>query len=524
MARRFLTGIGKTSVALPLLFLMMSCGNGQSGSVSAATGAPPKPIDARVVPPTTIGMNLGIISPSGVEESFTDLVQAHGGLWLVTDHGWKTNPEAGIQVDATGHPVNIPRGTTLIVSLYQDARFPIQSIDCRMSAGWSVSLFGDGRKFGSDTAFTIDIVPKPGATLRPPVLMVKATSDQSNLKELSCKPAKSGSAVFMPIFLENLKPFRVLRFMDWMKTNDAPAVDWPDRPAPAEFNQSTKGVAVEYMVALANEEHADPWFTLPFDATPEYYRQFALYVRDHLAKDRKVYVELSNEVWNTSFKQSRDATARGKSDYPDAKDYMAADYNYADRVRALMAIWSEVFADQKQRLVRVASAQAVWADRADAILGHKDTWRSVDMLATAPYFGTSGFEIPIDDPKARTDMLFANGPATIDKVIQQAKASKAIAAKYGLRYGTYEGGPSYTNGMPERQKQLNEMSRDPRMYDLYTLFLTRWQKEIGGLFMAFDSVGSYGQWGAWGHKEYLTQPLSEAPKMRALMNFTSPRQ
>lgn len=35
-------------------------------------------------------------------------------------------------------------------------------------------------------------------------------------------------------------------------------------------------------------------------------------------------------------------------------------------------------------------------------------------------------------------------------------------------------------------------------------------------FMAFTSAGAYSKYGTWGHREWTTQPDSQAPKARAL--------
>ena len=53
------------------------------------------------------------------------------------------------------------------------------------------------------------------------------------------------------------------------------------------------------------------------------------------------------------------------------------------------------------------------------------------------------------------------------------------------------------------------------MYDLYTSYLDRWRREVGGPLVLYQSTGN----GAWGHKDYTGQPLSETPKMRAIIDF-----
>src|SRR5439155_23960025 len=72
-----------------------------------------------------------------------------------------------------------------------------------------------------------------------------------------------------PLFLERLSPFHALRFMHWQATDSSNIQHWSDR-RPADYaRQSTfdtmfqNGVAPEYMVELANELDADPWFNMP---------------------------------------------------------------------------------------------------------------------------------------------------------------------------------------------------------------------------------------------------------------------
>ena len=393
------------------------------------------------------------------------------------------------------------------------------SFDCHISPGWQYKMFGDPVIEGSGTRFTLKVAPEHGRAAM--ALMLMPTGASADLTDIGCslRDDPDPKSPFVPAYLGDLKPFAVIRFMNLMRANSIGHRDWATRATPHSFSQAgPRGWSVEYMVELANEAHADPWFTMPFDADPDYYRQFATYVRDHLAPDRKVYVEYSNEVWNTAFPQGREATRLGQAAYPAVDPYTADDYYYADRVRAVMKIWTEVFAGQEKRLVRVASAIAILPQRADRILAHDQTWRSVDMLATAPYFGSNGFEIK-EDGQARVDGLFAEGPKLVNRAIQNALGAKRVAAKYGLRYGTYEGGPGFSNGMPAIQKDLNAMNQDPRMYGLYTLFLNRWRKEVGGLLMLFSLTGVSGQYGGWGHLEYTGQPPSESPKMRALIDF-----
>ena len=199
----------------------------------------------------------------------------------------------------------------------------------------------------------------------------------------------------------------------------------------------------------------------------------------------------------------------------------ASDFYYADQVRAAMAVWTEAFRSQRERLVRVLASQAVNPRRAEQALSHNGTWRSVDALATAPYFGTDGTDIQAPAGPARVDAIFAKGPQLVDAAIGYARAAKAAAQAHGLRYISYEGGPAFYSYRPDLRDDALAVNNDPRIHDLYALFLQRWRTEIGDLFVAFDSVSTPSVGGSWGHRTYTGQPLSEAPKARALVEATA---
>src|SRR5207237_4065230 len=51
-------------------------------------------------------------------------------------------------------------------------------------------------------------------------------------------------------FLDHLKRFSTLRFMDWTSTNSSTVVNWSDRTLPTG-RQTVHGVAWEYVIELA---------------------------------------------------------------------------------------------------------------------------------------------------------------------------------------------------------------------------------------------------------------------------------
>lgn len=485
-----------------------------AGRISPSGDQVPAASASLAAAPTEIGINLGEQEYWSTQWVFADPIMSTGQLYFI-DHG---DEGGGPFIDqlrhlTNGRPLGAPAGTRFHVGVQQGVlRAPSGVFDCTISPGWEVTSFGTGTvsQHGTRFRYVIPNVPDPFVQLR-----LRATKDGASLSELACAPAGAPGTLFNPDFLADNRPFRVLRFLHWMRANDAPKQLWAERATPASFSQAgPKGMALEYMVQLCTDLPCDPWFTLPLDTDADYYRAFATYVRDHLPRDRKIYVELSNEVWNEGFGQGREATKRGRALYPDASPLEANDYYYADRVREFMAVWTQVFAGQEKRLVRVAAAQAVYAQRARNILSHEETWRSVDALAVAPYFGRNIQEVETPGA-ARIDAMFASVPKLIDDALRGASENKAVAARYGLRFMAYEGGQHFVAFTPEAKADLAKLEHDPRMYDAYKAYIGRWNSEIGGLLMLFDSVSNT----SFGMKDYTGQPLSEAPKMRAAIDF-----
>jgi hypothetical protein len=66
---------------------------------------------------------------------------------------------------------------------------------------------------------------------------------------------------------------------------------------------------------------------------------------------------------------------------------------------------------------------------------------------------------------------------------------------------------------------LQQVERDPRMYDLYKSFISQWQSQIGDTMNLFDLNSPINQYGGWGLWEYAGQSLSASPKMQAVREF-----
>ena len=172
-------------------------------------------------------------------------------------------------------------------------------------------------------------------------LTVTSTNPNNNIRNIRLVPEQYENQVnqayanddlgklFNPDFVDKIRDFEVLRFMDWMGTNNSTKSQWSDRQHPDMYTFTPQedlfdggGMPVEYMVALGNETNTDVWFTMPHLATDDYITRFAEYVRDNLDPNLNVYVEYSNEVWNGQFDQAQYARQQGQQlTHYDADEY-----------------------------------------------------------------------------------------------------------------------------------------------------------------------------------------------------------
>jgi hypothetical protein len=335
---------------------------------------------------------------------------------------------------------------------------------------------------------------------------------------------ENGKTTFHPEFLKRLEPFRVLRFMDWGKTNNSALRHWSERTRPTDPRYSTdQGVPLEVMIELANTCKADPWFCLPHLADDDFVRRFAGTVKERLGPGRKVYVEYSNEVWNGSFAQSRWAREQGqrlKLGDPEGLRF------YSQRSVEVFHIWEEVFGGH-ERLVRVMGSQFANPWVSEQVLTWQDASKHTDALAVAPYFGYQ-----YGDPKTADDVSKKTAEQLLDALDAEVEGSNRdlirkqneTARKYQVQLIAYEGGQHLTGvAGAENNEALTSLfiaaNRHPRMGTLYKKHFANWFTNGGGLYAVYNSSGTPTKWGSWGVLEYQDQPTDKAPKYQAILEF-----
>jgi hypothetical protein len=337
---------------------------------------------------------------------------------------------------------------------------------------------------------------------------------------------------FDPIFLRRWQGVACLRFMDWMHTNGSKISRWSERPTPAGATFSGKGVAVEVMVDLANRLKADAWFCMPHLADDDYVRQFARVVKERLDPKLKVWIEMSNEVWNSQFAQTRWSWEKAKElgIGPQERPWEGGGMFYAGRSVEMFRIWQEEFGG-RERLVRVLAWQSGnthWMR--NIVLPYKDAWKETDALAIAPYVAMNvhreGKDLTADKVAAMSvdEAMDWLEKTSLPRSIKMIRDSKQVADDYGLRLVAYEAGQHMVGvGDATNNDQLTALfhkcNASPRMGKIYDAYLAAWKDSGGDLLCNFSSVGRWSKWGSWGVIQFYNDDPAGSPKLMSLMRW-----
>ncbi len=521
------------------------------------TQTPPTPIPTSSTGKSLVGMNLAGVSYYDTQWVFVDVMKnaGAGGRWLTKNatglSAWDTGYGLQIPLDSNGYPLEIPYNVPS-VSTPQFVHILIKGTGNYPSGDYTVFYDGDGDLdfdlssliISKDTILKKYVVrvasPTTGGGLH---IVIKRSNISDPIKNIRIiTPGFENTyqtQTFHPLFLQRLQGVGAIRFMDFQKTNNNPSTT--TRTPKTYFTQShPNGVALEYQIELANVLDADPWFNIPHLADDNYIRQFAITVKQQLEPDKKVYIEYSNELWNTQFSQTTWIQQQGCND-PITKvtnaggscDSTKSGFKYqAKRSAEIFKIFEEEFGVDANRLVKVAGgrldAGSVQTAHSNLLMGYFSELNisAPNALAITTYFGET----------IRNQALNQTYSAlTVSEVLDKAEAhlynytkpniqiNKQIANNYGVKLIAYEGGQhivaafEFTNEANLVNKLL-AANRDLRMEDLYNKMYLIWFQEGGNLLAHFNYAFKPDKFGSWGVLEYQDQPELDAPKYRATKN------
>ncbi|MFN3953853.1 MAG: hypothetical protein ACK4LQ_05315 [Pararhodobacter sp.] len=530
-----------------------------------------------------LAFNLADLNDWSTQAPFIDVMRT-ARAWIGHRPGqWGGMDEAELRdggfLDDDGWMLRVPPALSHVSTLVlTDLPAEMTSMAGRYHARWEGSAplgFGGAarnvRYAGRSASF--DFAPGAGA--------VSIEFRRGDLRNLSVVHERHLDAfergeIFNPDWLARIGDAENLRFMDWMRTNNATMAHWHERPRPEDYTWARNGVPLEVMLALANQTGAEPWFTLPHLADDDFVRRFTEAVRDGLRPDLRAWIEFSNEVWNWSFAQADWAEQNARARW--GQEWAWVQF-YALRAAQVMDIAAEVFAESPERLVRVLGIFTGWLGLEQDILnaplwqaeapGNRAPHHAFDAYAVTGYFsaelhteerqpmlrdwlaesaqaageraeadGLAGAARDAFIHKHRFDLaleragreLLDGGVSgqrenSVRHLLEHTLAHHArAAAAHDLALVMYEGG---THVVVEPAQHDNAelvaffaaLNYSAEMGALYRALIEGWNALTPAPFNAYSDIYAPTIWGSWGALRHLDDAN---PRWQALMDATQP--
>ncbi len=528
-----------------------------------------------------VGVNLEVHSSFASQIIFADAMK-RALPWVSInfpyDGQWNTGVE--IPLDADGYPLELPYqppsgGPAQIVGTFlfngMEGRYPAGTYTLIFEGAGLLNLSGaNGDQFFTQAGtYPITVDPTQGNLY----LEIVSSNAQDPIRNIRLiLPGHEQTYQTQPFYqplIDRLQSFSAVRLMQTMRTNggDYPCDNgvpvthascvkrWAQRPQSNYYTQATsRGVALEYLIDLANTAGINLWLNIPHGADDPYIQEVARLVRQRLASSLSVYIELSNELWNFSgdYPQANWARAAGLAQGLDADPEHARRKFVVKRSADMFHLFKQEFGSQHGRVVNVlpgvapdawtndqmlhdlndpninpnavqAHALAVGGYIGGLVLDEAVFLNEANQLTPADLLNRLRANITIDRPDP-----FEPGD-TIPSLSTIVQSNKAVADAHGVDFIAYEGGQYLVeNQGPTNHQNLGEnavaANRDAEMYHVYRDLMTTWETNGGGLFMHYSLVRRPSwMWGSFGALEWVDQPLGQAHKYRALLDYIEGR-
>ena len=531
--------------------------HGKSGAVQLGWSSPTVPfqvIDAA----TPLGINSAAVLPGEPGNIFADAVKQ------AAPFGAYSNSAATVAKDASGWPLadaSLPlwasgreMNGTYQLSFNGEAKLvDWTGLGSFMVGGvaYGATLpFGTGYNAATNTTTARWVVtnaaPAPATLGFAQTKRTAASATGSGITNLHIlRPLAPGSTtphgageLFSAAYKSFLSYFTGIRFMDYLATNGNRQANWADRVKPADATQyqptggygwQGKGASWEYLVALANETGKDVWINVPVYASDDYVTKLAqlfAYGSDGinpyaspqaapvyapLDANLKLYIEYSNELWNTSFPQYNSNVALAEAEAAAGNSALAYDKNgswfvwerrrAAERIAQISTLFRGVFGDEAM-MTRVRpvfewqygnmnETAAVGLDFLDDYYNNADGVKHVATPHPVNYFlygGGGGWYVePVHEGLGTAAAVFASG-----QNVPSTGGDALWANAFGLKAMGYEGG--FEVGGDTGTAAEVALNLDPGVLGQATQALTAFFHLGGTMPFIFNAAGatSYG--------------------------------
>ena len=580
--------------------------------IAAGAGTAAAQTNAR----SPLGVNVRELRYWGTEMHTVDFFKrasnGAGGVWLTQcawpcANGWNTGEQARLDLDANGWPRSLPAADA-VVSYRTVATILWMNADMLPAGRWTVLYDGEGTLAYGQTGVVrnaaastpgrdvFDVAAVPNAWLTLAITVTDPHKTGNYLRNIRVIPpggtcngdifhyAADASACpssyraltetyasepFHPQFLNDLRPFAALRFMQFSSTNLDQTTQWSERAQLADISwgyNSNRGAPFEVSLDIASTLDASPWLNIPAMAGDDYVVQFARLAKARLNTRRPIYLEYGNEVWNGVYPYSigaQWAREQGKARWPNSaeSDYAKGMNWFALRTKQICALWKQEFADRPGQVKCVMGSQGAgsWVTdhyelscplhAAEAGGTACNATAGIDAVAGGYYFGghitdpvfqgqiEAEWFTQADGGLGKLFQEIADGSvltappdwtrsrATVAQIAASMAANQPVAEKHGVEMIAYEGGNElFGRDNSAYQIQMQTLSeraqRDPRMAAAYGAVLNQWKANGGHLYMVFESTGRYSaNRGNSTLLEWQGQSRDQAPKYDAVLRF-----
>ncbi|MEZ4910836.1 MAG: T9SS type A sorting domain-containing protein [Saprospiraceae bacterium] len=479
-----------------------------------------------------IGINLYFNKYWSKEMPFADLMM-QASEWLDED----LNPVATNSVgfsQVTGYPFFVPivnngnpHSLKRIICLDNNGIHPKGNYTLHFEGSGNIFLEGDDvDSLVSETSNMkiYHISPKNKGEI---ILSLNYSDIEDPIREihLMMPNTELGKDVFNPAFLEKLAPFSTIRFLNWTETNHNTIEKWEERVVPTYYNQtSTKGVSYEYLIQLCNTLGKNMWINIPHAADTIFIENLASLLDNELNSNLQIFLEYSNEVWNTNHASNQWVANKGSSIHSEHQ------YKYAYFAGQAFKIFTNKF--KNHSLTRLLCGQQSLADVALKSVNGMDFFNLNDTYDAISCTGNLYLN---DSDRLLAESLGEN--LTVDQVLQMLENNleteiienmarhqdiAQVNGKYLIAYETnvlplveY----SQFGTPPPHAKGFYQSIYDSRLKELYQRWMNIMFDDFDlELMMAFvladDNLAHYG---SFGHLDNIFQDAPYPPAYQALI-------
>ena len=420
----------------------------------------------------------------------------------------------------------------------------------------------------NNEAFTITFASTkrtPASATNTGVTQVKLMRPLSPGSTTSCDTTQ----LFMNDFIAQLAPFKCLRALGFVATNWNQDSLWSDRTLMQHARQSPptggkpygwegRGASYEALIMLANQTQKDLWLTIPHKTTDDYVSKLALLfkygsdgvnpytstqanpVYPPLDSNLKLYVEYSNEVWNSQFSQDSWNYAQAALEPIVKYDGSTDNWEWGMRRKGLRTvqisiIFRNVFGSEMMTRVRpVICTQKGYNDRSrqtmefvDKYFNKRDsrsTWNDPHPVNYYLYGFSGSFYWYTNGSAVTKETIWNSGQWDVnyrasDGFYDQTAWDAGIAKQFGLAYINYEGDvhPTYQNGDEVVINALHSGTWDVRL-NQNTLDHLKVLSQVDAELSCFLTLNG-GDYSTWAVRN-VNNP-SNSPQLDAINTFNS---